>query len=675
MSKINFFTAVKYENRAQDCHQSFVEKVDDYFFLCGKKGLVLQGATKNGKEVVLTQVRSSRLAQIAKVITYFTIFIPFLLIIAKVILRLTHTFRLINPNEKKLQASTLIQFPTHSFGLNQELVDDVQVSKPIPIAPPVTITPSVAVLSKIAHVEPKVITTIFDPNDPCFVGDARINELISKVENKVGRCNVLDYKAFDLSSAKVKIANCIYGQDVTVAADRTLTLNGEPTDIKLDEQNLFILAFELHGNKYFYCLPEKEQLSDSNTIIHFARGQKTGVRVQANQILSTIFKVAPSASLKPDDPRVLCDTYLQGIKAKVETLYPPLKILSFETFDSNGAKIKIANCVPGLSIQIDEQNKLLVDGEDYLGSITEDGYCFVYQDKDKIYMYFQKDSEALNGKNKFVILSNNMEDWEDYTANEHFFSPASSRQVDLQEVHANPHIMSIKQRVEKATPPLTPLSYEIFNAQNINSTIVNCVSGCVVQMDSENNLFVDGRYYIGDNNTDACYFVFEYDDKICIYIKNDRTTLNEDNDDFCIIDNSVEELVKAKDFFCSPGKIAHCTKLDPTEIVNNTDLMEMKSRVEEMTFPLEIVSYQLYDSHGIESTVANCTKYRFEFDEKRNLILNGATCFSDNRASANYLIYDDPASVYVYVRECSDVLGFKDRVYEFEKQIGIDGMH
>lgn len=101
MPKLNFFTSVTYTAPSKSIGSSILEKVDNYFYLGGKKAHVIQGRTKNGQEkVILFETKSSLLARVGKVLSYFTIVTPLLMLIAKAVLRSTHSFKLIDPKQK-----------------------------------------------------------------------------------------------------------------------------------------------------------------------------------------------------------------------------------------------------------------------------------------------------------------------------------------------------------------------------------------------------------------------------------------------------------------------------------------------------------------------------------------------------------------------------------------------
>ena len=111
MADVSFFTAVTYRGQAKSTAQSLLEKVDDYFYLGGKKAQVI-GRMQEGKQcVVLSDSGCSQSLAITvlKVISYFTIIIPVILLIAKAILRATHRFEVIDPKRELEQGIEVTQ--------------------------------------------------------------------------------------------------------------------------------------------------------------------------------------------------------------------------------------------------------------------------------------------------------------------------------------------------------------------------------------------------------------------------------------------------------------------------------------------------------------------------------------------------------------------------------------
>lgn len=101
MTKLNFFTPVTYTNPSNSSGSSLLEKVDNYFYLGGKKAYVIQGRTENGQEkVILSDSTSSFLTRIGKILSYCTLILPLFMLIAKAVLRSTHSFKLIDPRQE-----------------------------------------------------------------------------------------------------------------------------------------------------------------------------------------------------------------------------------------------------------------------------------------------------------------------------------------------------------------------------------------------------------------------------------------------------------------------------------------------------------------------------------------------------------------------------------------------
>ncbi|WP_068469672.1 DUF648 domain-containing protein [Candidatus Protochlamydia phocaeensis] len=121
---INFFTAIKYEESDRSFSHSLLEIVDNYFYLGGKKAHVIQSKTKDGKQkAVLADTDSSILARVAKVVSYFTVVIPTFLLVAKLILRSTHSFKIIDP---KLKLEKGMNIPADTIVKLQRLMAQIE---------------------------------------------------------------------------------------------------------------------------------------------------------------------------------------------------------------------------------------------------------------------------------------------------------------------------------------------------------------------------------------------------------------------------------------------------------------------------------------------------------------------------------------------------------------------
>ncbi len=98
---IDFYTAVSYKNSSNSLQSLLIDKVDDYFYLGGKKAYVIQGRTKKGQEkAILSDAKTSTLSKVAKVFSYFTVVIPLFMLIIKAVLRSKHNFKVIDPKQK-----------------------------------------------------------------------------------------------------------------------------------------------------------------------------------------------------------------------------------------------------------------------------------------------------------------------------------------------------------------------------------------------------------------------------------------------------------------------------------------------------------------------------------------------------------------------------------------------
>ncbi|PWU16008.1 MAG: hypothetical protein C5B45_01475 [Chlamydiae bacterium] len=102
MSKVEFFTAVSFGDKPKACTQSLLETVDSYFCLGGKKAYVILGQAQQGSEgtIILTKDSPAFLITALKVISYLTVAIPVVLLIAKAILRSIHTFHIVDAKQK-----------------------------------------------------------------------------------------------------------------------------------------------------------------------------------------------------------------------------------------------------------------------------------------------------------------------------------------------------------------------------------------------------------------------------------------------------------------------------------------------------------------------------------------------------------------------------------------------
>lgn len=96
-NQISFFTPVSFGSQSGPLS----EKIDNYFYLGGKKAYVIPGHVEQGSEdVILTPGQSSFLTTALKIVSYFTLIIPALMLIAKAALRYSHSFYIIDVQAK-----------------------------------------------------------------------------------------------------------------------------------------------------------------------------------------------------------------------------------------------------------------------------------------------------------------------------------------------------------------------------------------------------------------------------------------------------------------------------------------------------------------------------------------------------------------------------------------------
>ncbi len=90
MTSIRFFTPICYGNQTKSPRQFLLEKVDDYFYLSGRKAQVINGDKNKVKEI--HPDKRPLLLTALKVASYFTVILPIILLVMKCSLRAGHTF-------------------------------------------------------------------------------------------------------------------------------------------------------------------------------------------------------------------------------------------------------------------------------------------------------------------------------------------------------------------------------------------------------------------------------------------------------------------------------------------------------------------------------------------------------------------------------------------------------
>ena len=104
-------------------HSLFLKKLDDYFFLFGRKAVVISGKRELGRDAATLCKESTPLLKTAlKIATYCTILIPILVLAIKAVLRAIHRFYLIDP-QKELEKG--ISIAPATLAKIQELVPKI----------------------------------------------------------------------------------------------------------------------------------------------------------------------------------------------------------------------------------------------------------------------------------------------------------------------------------------------------------------------------------------------------------------------------------------------------------------------------------------------------------------------------------------------------------------------
>lgn len=121
METLSFFKAVSFGDQPKSCLKSFLEVVDSYFYLGGRKAYVIPGHTKNGSEgIELIQKNSPAcLTTALKISSYFIVPISVLILTIKVVLRSIYRFHVIEKNNSNL--NNLLLSPAKIFAADTEL--------------------------------------------------------------------------------------------------------------------------------------------------------------------------------------------------------------------------------------------------------------------------------------------------------------------------------------------------------------------------------------------------------------------------------------------------------------------------------------------------------------------------------------------------------------------------
>ncbi|MBM3201038.1 MAG: DUF648 domain-containing protein [Chlamydiae bacterium] len=127
MNNIDFFTPVKFFNQTTSFEQSFIEGVDDYFYLGGSTATVVKTSSASRLEqAIVTDETSPLILTILKVASYCTVIIPLVMLVLKSILRSSHSYEKIDP---QLRAENEIPISTEFIKKISTLIPEITRSQ------------------------------------------------------------------------------------------------------------------------------------------------------------------------------------------------------------------------------------------------------------------------------------------------------------------------------------------------------------------------------------------------------------------------------------------------------------------------------------------------------------------------------------------------------------------
>lgn len=239
MPNIGFFTALKFDPNMRSYSQAFIEKVDDYFYLGGKKAHVIQAKLRFGGVVeertrhgipkaVLCDVSSSCLLRVAKAISYLTVLIPFILLLTKTAWRLTHAYHVIDPKE---QLKKGIYISSEIKEKLSRLMPQIRTKAQDPEITWLTNRPGNLVF-KLKSV-PGIVFKIPPPGEMVIRGNRRISANVANEEryanmikakeiclvNQLGLLRIPRAKTFDVVSERNASVTFIAEEELDIEAD------------------------------------------------------------------------------------------------------------------------------------------------------------------------------------------------------------------------------------------------------------------------------------------------------------------------------------------------------------------------------------------------------------------------------------------------------------------------
>lgn len=685
MSNLGFFTALKFNPEGQTCHQSLTQKIDGYFYFGSRHAKVLQGVLKNGKEVaVLKTGNVSRLMQVALIISYFTVLIPLLMLVAKVALRLSYDIKVVDSN----YISKMKPLPVNSVNIPQESplvpapvftqlqslpsvpVPAQPVVVPIPTTPQSSAPPPQAVLQPISAqpkpnpVPPKPVIRplhiasrqILDPNSPQVAQDENLTRLRWQIEKYVNPLDIHTLEEFDVGSNKTcRIANAVPGCRVEVTKDRKIVIDGTEPIGPLSNFDTDVFVFRYKEKIFLYTHIRGAFFKGNEQIIVYEAGTPPQIQLAKDLFIAT---VAPSKTFKPTDPEVVNNPHIQALQERVGNYVGARQILSYETFEGfGGVTFRIANSTNHKFQMADDPDRTLLINGQYTGlaSVAKDTSFFMFDFNGATYLYNKDDVESIDDDTDLYVITHGETIAIPGKVSRFGVTPAPSTILDPKDVRlkADPHVKAIKEKVEHHLGKTFDVtSFETFTTfGDIKIKIVSCVPWAKIQiaMNPKRNMLFNGQpMKITNSADDAYYFVFQHNNIIYFYNKDDAAALSGDN--VVVVSQNQGFLVsKARDLF--PTDVAPTLSNVPNglTVLNDHSLESVHYMVERYFGPCQLQTFETFTPNLRNITIANSTSRKIQIasDLKSTILVDGHSSFIDMKDADCIFAWESSGDLYL----------------------------
>lgn len=679
MTKVSTFTALKYEQPNQAGIQSLREKVDSYFYLGGKQAVVLEN--RNGKEIAMLKAsKVSGLAKIALIISYLTIFIPIIMLCAKLALRLSHSVTLINSNYN---------------GPLKPLVKSIASASVLEISKPAVLQyqPESGNIRSKQKAAPSEIS---NPNHASVIDNPYVKKLLGKVESHIGRIHIKSFATFDThEGSKIRIINCVYDHTIEIGDDdqRSLLIDGQKViGSHHAAKDCYALAYRFQGKINIYYLNESEQLNDHNVVAELNQGQSFSLKTSGqvfpsaeiplpNMLLSTspqaLLQVAISNKLDPQSVDVVQHPSLIKLKWQIEKRVKPFVIEACEVFTTVGnKKITVVNTKPRCNVQIGhwDKNGIIVNGKDInMGLPDANAHLVVYADQGKTHLYYLSEAELISGENDILVFEDNDPKVCVPSKSKEFYQAtvAKCNTVGQQVAIKNPHILEMMKRVGKYLDEPMIYSYDTFETQcGATIRIANSTLQSIqVADDPDRTLLLNGQYTaLTNGENDTSIFVYENCGHLYFYKKDDNKLIVDSMIGVLSAGKSLGKWFNPRQVY--PFPIAPSTVLNPTDpqVVNNPHVQQVKAKVEGFTCKkFQIATFETFRTHGgTEIKIVNCvlgTKITVSEDPNRQILIDGKAVITNNHMHVYYFVFKYQNQIVLYRKEDAEALSGENLMF------------